>query len=101
MEHIQIRPSSGANLLIFCFALDIFHSRLFFPQSIYLFALSDFFVHLTDDKENKNQKEDSNDGDEEDEDDNEKRTSCALLCVRIQIYAALAGKLKRGEGPFE
>ena len=99
MEHIQIRPSSGANLLIFCFALDIFHSRLFFPQSIYLFALSDFFEHLTDDKENKNQKEDSYDGDEEE--DNERRTSCALLCVRIQIYAALAGKLKRGEGPFE
>ena len=98
MEHIQIRPSSGANLLIFCFALDIFHSRLFFPQSIYLFALSDFFVHLTDDKENKNQKEDSYDVDE---DDNERGTSCALLCVRIQIYAALAGKLKRGEGPFE
>ena len=39
--------------------------------------------------------------DDEDDDDDERRRGCALLCVRIQIYAALLGKLKRGEGPFE
>ena len=38
---------------------------------------------------------------EANDDDNEKRRRCALLCVRIQIYAALLGKLKRGEGHFE
>ena len=37
----------------------------------------------------------------DDDDDNARRRRCALLCVRIQIYAALLGKLKRGEGPFE
>ena len=100
----RLDQSSGANLLIYCFAPEHFPQTVLPAQSIYLFAVSNFFVWLTDDKEDKNQDDDSNYDDEDDEeeaDDNEKRRRCALLCVRIQIYAALLGKLKRGEGPFE
>ena len=39
---------------------NIFH-RLFFRRSIYLFALSDFFVNIAEDKENKNETGDKED----------------------------------------
>ena len=75
---------------------NIFH-RLFFRRSIYLFALSDFFVNIAEDKENKNETDDN------EEDDNERRGRevCASVCGDSNLCRTLLGKLKRGEGPFE
>ena len=84
---------------------NIFH-RLFYPRSIYLFAVFSSLCKSPMIKRTKIKTmtaimRSNEANDDEDDDDDERRRGCALLCVRIQIYAALLGKLKRGEGPFE